>query len=56
MNDSGYDPSELISVMQVLAESRQGEQPPEFFSTHPDPGNRIQRIQEAIQNVESCPG
>jgi len=55
LNDSGYDPSELIGVMQVLAESRQGEQPPEFFSTHPDPGNRIQRIQEAIQNVNSCP-
>jgi predicted Zn-dependent protease len=55
MSDSGYDPSELIRVMQVLAESRQGEQPPEFFSTHPDPGNRIQRIQEAIQNVNSCP-
>src|SRR5687767_2391776 len=55
LNDSGYDPSELIRVMQVLAESRQGEQPPEFFSTHPDPGNRIQRIQEAIQNVNSCP-
>src|SRR5215208_116020 len=28
MSDSGYDPSELIRVMQVLAESRQGEQPP----------------------------
>jgi len=55
LNDSGYDPSELIRVMQVLAESREGEQPPEFFSTHPDPGNRIQRIQEAIQNVNSCP-
>src|SRR5215210_1523823 len=55
LNDSGYDPSELIGVMQVLAESRQGEQPPEFFSTHPDPGNRIQRIQEAIQSINSCP-
>ena len=55
MSDSGYDPSELIRVMQVLAESRQDQQPPEFFSTHPDPGNRIQRIQEAIQNINSCP-
>jgi predicted Zn-dependent protease len=56
MNDTGYDPSELIRVMQVLDESRQGNQPPEFFSTHPDPGNRIQRIQQAIQNLRSCPG
>ena len=55
INDAGYDPSELIRVMQVLAESRQGDQPPEFFSTHPNPESRIQRIQEAIQNINSCP-
>ena len=56
MNDSGYDPSDLITVMQILAASRQSEQPPEFFSTHPNPESRVQRIQEAIQNIESCPG
>jgi predicted Zn-dependent protease len=56
LNDTGYDPNELIRVMQVLAQSRQGEAPPEFFSTHPNPESRIQRIQEAIQNVGSCPG
>jgi len=55
INDAGYDPNELIRVMQVLAESRQGDQPPEFFSTHPNPESRIQRIQEAIQNINSCP-
>src|SRR5215211_7392260 len=55
MNDTGYDPNELIGVMQILETSQQGNQPPEFFSTHPDPGNRIQRIQQAIQNIESCP-
>jgi predicted Zn-dependent protease len=56
INDSGYDPNELISVMQVLASARQGNQPPEFFSTHPNPENRVQRIQEAIQNINTCPG
>jgi beta-barrel assembly-enhancing protease len=55
INDTGYDPSELVRVMQVLAESRQGDQPPEFFSTHPNPESRIQRIQEAIQNINACP-
>jgi predicted Zn-dependent protease len=55
MNDAGYDPNELISVMQVLASAQTGDRPPEFFSTHPDPGNRIQRIQQAIQNVNTCP-
>jgi predicted Zn-dependent protease len=55
MEDAGYDPQELIGVMEVLAESRQGEEPPEFFSTHPNPENRVQRIQEAIQNLNQCP-
>jgi predicted Zn-dependent protease len=56
INDSGYDPNELIGVMEVLAASRTGNQPPEFFSTHPNPENRVQRIQEAIQNINTCPG
>lgn len=55
INDSGYDPSELISVMQILAASSQGNEPPEFFSTHPNPESRIQRIQATIQNLQACP-
>jgi predicted Zn-dependent protease len=55
LNDAGFDPEELIDVMQILASSRQGSQPPEFFSTHPNPENRLQRIQEAIQNIDLCP-
>lgn len=55
INDTGYDPNELVGVMQVLAASSQGNRPPEFFSTHPNPESRIQRIQEAIRNLDSCP-
>jgi predicted Zn-dependent protease len=55
MNNAGYDPSDLIRVMEVLAEASQGQAPPEFLSTHPDPGNRMARIQEAIQNLDQCP-
>lgn len=55
LDEAGYDPRELIGVMQVLAESSQGQAPPEFFSTHPNPENRVQRIQEAIQNLDQCP-
>lgn len=47
MGQAGYDPHALIGVMQILAEVSQGG-PPEFFSTHPNPENRIERIQEAI--------
>lgn len=55
INDAGYDPSQLVRVMEVLASAREGNQPPEFFSTHPNPENRIQRIQQAIQNINTCP-
>jgi beta-barrel assembly-enhancing protease len=55
MGSGGYDPQALIQVMNVLAESRQGQGPPEFFSTHPNPENRIQRIEEAIRNQDRCP-
>jgi beta-barrel assembly-enhancing protease len=55
MHEAGYQPEALIQVMNVLAESRPGQAPPEFFSTHPNPDNRIQRIQEAIQNLGRCP-
>jgi predicted Zn-dependent protease len=55
LNDAGYDPNDLIQVMRVLAEASQGQAPPEFFSTHPNPENRIEQIQNAIQNLEQCP-
>jgi beta-barrel assembly-enhancing protease len=55
MAEAGYDPVAMQGVMQVLAESRQGQQPPEFLSTHPDPGNRMAEIESAINNLDRCP-
>jgi beta-barrel assembly-enhancing protease len=55
MNEAGYDPNEMVSVMQILEASQTGNQPPEFFSTHPNPANRIQQIQSDIQNINACP-
>lgn len=48
MTQAGYDPNSMIDVMQILAASAEGARPPEFFSTHPNPENRIEKIQEAI--------
>ncbi len=48
MAEAGYDPRAMITVMQILAESSSGGNPPEFFSTHPNPDNRIEHIQQAI--------
>lgn len=46
--DAGYNPEAMIHVMEVLRDAAQGRSPPEFFSTHPNPGRRIDRIREAI--------
>jgi beta-barrel assembly-enhancing protease len=48
MADAGYDPRALLQVMEILAASNQGARPPEFFSTHPNPENRLERIEQAI--------
>jgi predicted Zn-dependent protease len=48
MAEAGYDPRSLITVMDVIASSREGGGQPEFLSTHPDPGNRRQSIEQAI--------
>jgi predicted Zn-dependent protease len=49
MAQAGYDPRGMIAVMQVLAEATKGGAQPEFFSTHPNPENRIEKIREAVE-------
>lgn len=51
MANAGYNPNQMIRVMEVLrdASKSRGGAPPEFFSTHPNPENRIGLIQEAIK-------
>ena len=48
-SEAEYDPRSLIALMKILDESSQGNRPPEFFSTHPNPENRIERIQAVIR-------
>ena len=49
MAQAGYDPRSMIRVMEILAEAGGGDRPPEFFSTHPNPDNRIGKIRAAIE-------
>ena len=46
---AGYDPHAMINVMQMLDRQAGGSNPPEFMSTHPNPGNRIEELQRDIQ-------
>lgn len=50
MADSGYDPRSMIDVMKVLEESSKGLNL-EFFSTHPNPENRINKIEKEIKKM-----
>jgi predicted Zn-dependent protease len=47
MIEAGYNPEEMIGVMEVLKKAGGGKQP-EMMSTHPDPGNRIEHIRAEI--------
>ncbi len=49
MIQSGYDPNEMIKVMEILKAAGGPNRVPEFQSTHPDPENRIDKIKEAIE-------
>ncbi len=48
---SGYDPYAMIGVMDILKRSASTGRQPEIFSTHPDPGNRIDKIRNYIQRT-----
>ncbi len=50
MSEAGYDPRAMVQVMQILEQASQGG-PPEFFSTHPSPENRIGKIRAAIEQL-----
>jgi predicted Zn-dependent protease len=45
---AGYDPRAMVGVMEVL-ERAGGSGPPEFFSTHPKPANRVAYIEQIIK-------
>ncbi len=53
MIQSGYDPYEMIKVMEILKTASGPNRTPEFQSTHPDPENRIEKIEESIEKYRN---
>ncbi|PKA99300.1 peptidase M48-like protein [Flavobacteriaceae bacterium MAR_2009_75] len=53
MIQTGYRPEEMIKVMEILKAAAGPNRAPEFQSTHPDPENRIERIQESISKYRN---
>jgi len=53
MINSGYQPDEMIHVMEILKAAAGPNRVPEFQSSHPDPENRIEKIQESIEKYRN---
>jgi predicted Zn-dependent protease len=49
MIDAGYQPQQMLEVMKILKQTSAGNTTPEFQSTHPNPENRMIKINEAIK-------
>ncbi|MBK8040485.1 MAG: M48 family metallopeptidase [Verrucomicrobiaceae bacterium] len=54
MLQAGYRPEELIGVMEILAEASGGRSGSDFFSTHPAPENRMEKIKEVIAREKAA--
>ncbi|WP_104735602.1 M48 family metalloprotease [Hanstruepera ponticola] len=53
MIKAGYNPEEMIGVMEILKQAAGPNRVPEFQSTHPDPENRIEKIQKSIEKYKN---
>ena len=53
MTQAGYNPQGMVQLMQVLKSSG-GKGGPQFLSTHPDPGNRLEYLNETIRDKYSA--
>jgi beta-barrel assembly-enhancing protease len=56
MMQCGYDPEQLIGVMEILKQASGGRSVPEFQSSHPDPENRKEHIKAAIEKFSKKGG
>lgn len=53
--DSGYDPRAMAQFFEKLEAETKGKNPPEFFSDHPNPEHRVERVDEEIEKLGGVP-
>jgi len=53
--DLGYDPRAMGQFFEKLLAESKGKQPPQFFSSHPNPGNRMGRVDEEVGKLGGPP-
>ena len=50
MVQAGYDPNEMVNVMQILKKASGGGSTPEFMQSHPLPESRIEEIKRWVKD------
>ena len=57
MANAGYDPRDLANMFRTIEQQSSGGRAPEWMSSHPNPGNRFQKINQeaAALNVSPNP-
>ena len=53
--DVGYDPRAMAQFFEKLQAETKGKNPPQFLSDHPNPGNRVARVNEEIDKLGGVP-
>jgi predicted Zn-dependent protease len=52
MARGGYDPRQAITFWQNMAKASKGQEPPEYLSTHPSHGTRVEQIRGWLPEAE----
>lgn len=52
LHDAGYDPQAMADFFAKLAKLPQ---PPEFFSDHPSPAHRVERVDQEVDRLNGAP-
>jgi len=53
--DTGYDPRAMAQFFEKLGAETKGKLPAQFFSDHPNPGNRVERVDEEVDKLGGAP-
>ena len=53
--DAGYDPRAMAQFFERLQAETKGKNPPQFLSDHPNPGNRVDRVDEEVDKLGGVP-
>ena len=55
MARAGYDPRDLAKMFEAIEKESAGNTPPQWLSSHPNPGNRVQYIRDEAAKLTIAP-